>query len=55
MGSALKEGESLHLCVLDASATRAALEAAGLKVEGEAEAILAIPAWSKKTTQGRWA
>ena len=33
----------IHLCVLDASAARAALEAAGLKVEGEAEAILTDP------------
>ena len=30
----------IHVCVQDAAATRRALEAAGLKVEGEAEAIL---------------
>ena len=33
----------IHLCVMDAAASRAALEAAGLKVEGEADAILADP------------
>ena len=33
----------IHLCVLDASAARAALEASGLKVEGEEDAILSDP------------
>lgn len=33
----------IHLCVMDAAAARQALEAAGLKVEGEADAILADP------------
>jgi len=33
----------IHLCVKDAAAARQALESAGLKVEGEADAILADP------------
>lgn len=33
----------IHLCVMDAAPARAALEAAGLKVEGGADAILADP------------
>jgi hypothetical protein len=33
----------IHLCVMDAAPARAALEAAGLKVEVEADAILADP------------
>jgi len=38
------EGRGLiHLCVMDATAAKAALEGAGLKVEGESEAILADP------------
>ena len=35
------EGRGLiHVCVMDAAAARQALDAAGLKVEGEADAIL---------------
>lgn len=38
------EGRGLiHLCVVDATAAKTALEGAGLKVEGESEAILADP------------
>ena len=38
------EGRGLiHLCVMDATAAKAALEGAGLKVEGESDAILAEP------------
>jgi hypothetical protein len=38
------EGRGLiHLCVMDATAAKAALEGAGLKVEGELDAILADP------------
>jgi len=38
------EGRGLiHICVTDAAGTRQALEAAGLKVEGEADAILTEP------------
>ncbi|MGH2595238.1 MAG: ACT domain-containing protein [Actinomycetota bacterium] len=38
------EGRGLiHICVMDATAAKAALEGAGLKVEGESEAILADP------------
>ena len=38
------EGRGLiHLCVMDATAAKAALEGAGLKVEGESDAILADP------------
>ncbi len=38
------EGRGIvHLCVMDATAAKAALEGAGLKVEGEADAILAGP------------
>lgn len=33
----------IHVCVKDGSAARAALEAGGLKVEGEADAILSEP------------
>ncbi len=33
----------IHLCVMDATSARAALEGAGLKVEGEADAILSDP------------
>ena len=33
----------IHVCVLDAAAAKQALEGAGLKVEGEADAILADP------------
>jgi hypothetical protein len=33
----------IHLCVQDGAAARSALEAAGIKVEGEAEAILGDP------------
>jgi hypothetical protein len=33
----------IHLCVMDAAPAKAALEAAGLKVEGEADALLADP------------
>ncbi len=33
----------IHICVNDAGAARQALEGAGLKVEGEADAILADP------------
>jgi hypothetical protein len=33
----------IHLCVKDAAAARQALEGAGIKVEGEADAILADP------------
>jgi hypothetical protein len=39
-------GEGLgrvHVCVMDGAAARTALEAAGLKVEGEADAILGEP------------
>jgi hypothetical protein len=38
------EGRGLiHLCVMDAAAAKAALEGAGLKVEGESDVILAEP------------
>jgi hypothetical protein len=38
------EGRGLiHICVMDATAAKAALEGAGLKVEGESDAILAEP------------
>lgn len=38
------EGRGLiHVCVMDAAAARQAIESAGLKVEGEADAILADP------------
>ena len=38
------EGRGLiHICVMDAAAAKAALEGAGLKVEGESEVILADP------------
>ena len=38
------EGRGLiHICVMDAAAAKAALEGAGLKVEGESDAILADP------------
>jgi hypothetical protein len=38
------EGRGLiHICVTDAATTRQALDAAGLKVEGEADAILTEP------------
>ena len=33
----------IHLCVQDGAAARSALEGAGIKVEGEAEAILGPP------------
>ena len=33
----------IHVCVQDAAAARLALEGAGIKVEGEAEAILGAP------------
>jgi hypothetical protein len=33
----------IHLCVTDATPARAALESAGLKIEGEADAILSDP------------
>ena len=33
----------IHICVLDGAAARQALEAAGIKVEGEADAILGEP------------
>ncbi len=33
----------IHVCVLDAAKARQALDAAGLKVEGEADAILTDP------------
>ncbi len=33
----------IHVCVKDGATARAALEAAGLKVEGEADAILSEP------------
>jgi hypothetical protein len=33
----------IHVCVQDGAAARTALESAGLKVEGEAEAILSEP------------
>ena len=39
-GMGLEGRGIIHVCVQDAAATRRALEAAGLKVEGEAEAIL---------------
>jgi hypothetical protein len=38
------EGRGLiHICVMDAAKARQALDAAGLKVEGEADAILTEP------------
>jgi len=38
------EGRGLiHICVMDATAAKAALEGAGLKVEGESDVILAEP------------
>jgi hypothetical protein len=38
------EGRGLiHVCVMDATAAKAALEGAGLKVEGESDVILAEP------------
>ena len=38
------EGRGLiHICVMDAAAAKAALEGAGLKVEGESDVILAEP------------
>jgi hypothetical protein len=38
------EGRGLiHICVMDATAAKAALESAGLKVEGESDVILAEP------------
>jgi hypothetical protein len=42
-GFALEGRGIIHVCVQDGSAARAALEAAGIKVEGEAEAILSEP------------
>jgi hypothetical protein len=42
-GVALEGRGILHVCVMDATAAKAALEGAGLKVEGEADAILADP------------
>jgi hypothetical protein len=45
----------IHVCVMDAAPARAALEGAGLKVEGEADAILADPvaAVQEPGTMGR--
>jgi len=42
-GMALEGRGVIHLCVMDATAAKAALEGAGLKVEGESDAILADP------------
>jgi hypothetical protein len=50
------EGRGItHLCVKDAGGARQALEGAGLKVEGEADAILADPVGSvsEPGTMGR--
>jgi hypothetical protein len=42
-GHALDGRGMVHVCVQDGAAARAALEAAGIKVEGEADAILGEP------------
>ena len=42
-GMALEGRGVIHLCVMDATAAKAALDGAGLKVEGESDAILADP------------
>ena len=44
----------IHLCVQDGAAARSALEGAGIKVEGEAEAILGPPVRAP-TRRARWA
>jgi hypothetical protein len=47
----------IHVCVEDAAGARSALEAAGLKVEGEADAILTepVPGADDPGTLGRMA
>ena len=42
-GHALDGRGMVHVCVQDGAAARAALEGAGIKVEGEADAILGEP------------
>jgi hypothetical protein len=42
-GHGLEGRGMIHLCVQDGAAARRALEGAGIKVEGEAEAILGEP------------
>ena len=52
------EGRGLiHVCVADSAAARSALEAAGLKVEGEAEAIVgpSVPNSDEPGTMGKMA
>ena len=43
MGLGLEGRGIIHVCVQDGSAARRALEGAGIKVEGEADAILSGP------------
>ena len=47
----------IHICVEDAAAARQALEAAGIKVEGEADAILgaSVPGAGQPGTMGAMA
>jgi hypothetical protein len=47
----------IHVCVQDAAAARSALDAAGIKVEGEADAILgdAVPGADTPGTMGAMA
>src|SRR5512141_1392768 len=57
LGIALEGRGIIHVCVQDAAAARSALEGAGIKVEGEAEAILGAPVTGAQTpgTMGRMA
>jgi ACT domain-containing protein len=43
LGIGLEGRGIIHICVQDGAAAKAALEGAGIKVEGEAEAILGPP------------
>ena len=57
LGIAMEGRGIVHVCVQDGTAARTALEGAGIKVEGEAEAILgdAIPGAEQAGTMGAMA